>query len=119
MAIIKAGDALNFTIKKYDSNSIIITPDQDFTGWTLKYLVKERLSDTDIQAVISITPQLIAEDNLKKIIIPFTPTNTSSVVAGNDYHHALKAISSNNLTAITLFTGKLIIQTASITYPIT
>lgn len=111
-------DVYNFnkTIEKCDSDGIKVTCDLDFTDWTLIYLAKQDPTDNDQDSVISLTPTIIEEDSIKKIFIEFLPEHTSNVDCGT-YSHALKVISTNEQTAITLFKGKLNIEQNYINAP--
>lgn len=106
----------NKTIEKCDSDGIKVVCDLDFTDWTLSYLAKQEPTDKDQNAVISLIPTIITEDNLKKIFIEFLPSSTSNVPCGT-YSHALKVISPNEQTALTLFKGKLSVEQNYINMP--
>lgn len=114
---ILAGQNFNTSVRKYDSDVITVTPDIDYTGWTLKYMVKNSYSDLDADAVLSITPQLITVGALKKIAITFTPEILQNIELGS-YQHTLKVTSLNGQTATTLFMGILNITEAGVNYPV-
>lgn len=106
----------NKTIEKNASAGIKIAANVDFTDWTLIYLAKQNMTDADANAVISITPVVITEDDTKKILVSFTPSATSTVAVGT-YFHALKVIAPNEETAMTLFKGQLTIEQNYINAP--
>ena len=96
----------NTEILRYDSKGFKVTPSIDFTGYTLKYFVKKHKTDADIDSIIDLVPEVITENDLKKIIITFVPSDFNDISTGT-YYHALKAISTNEQTAITIFKGEL------------
>jgi len=114
----KMNEIYNFnkTIKKCDSDGIKVICNLDFTDWTLIYLAKRNPTDNDQTSVISLTPTIIIEDGLKKILIEFFPGSTANVPVDN-YFHALKVISPNAQSALTLFQGKLTIEQNYINAP--
>lgn len=111
----------NTSIIRYDSEGFKVTPTftptLDLTDYTLKYYVKKYRNVEDEDALLTLSPILIEEESTQKININFLPTDYDNLPIGQ-YHHALKIISNDENTAITIFKGTLEVTQDYIKYPI-
>ena len=115
---------VDYTIERNSSDAMAILPDFDFTtiSWNFYYHAKSLMTDSDVNAVISITPELISVADIKTlypdavipdhttvhlILINFQPSQTRAVIPGT-YHHALRAVDAHNSeNVIPIFNGCL------------
>ena len=105
----------NASVERYDSEGWKFTPSIDFTGYTLVYMVKQNRNDNDSVAIISLTPELITEGALKKIVVVFDAETFKGINCGT-YYHALKAY--KDLNAVTIIKGKLSLEGEYIEAPV-